>query len=249
MIHYHGLPVTPIEAAIAAVRGGHAFVSFARPEQLGLALEVCQTVAVDNGAFSAWRAGSAVTNWSPYYDWVGHLHRLPQFDFAVIPDVIDGDEDANDRLLDEWPWRTARWRHVGAPVWHLHESLERLERLAANWPRVALGSSGAFASVGSDAWWRRMAEAMEVLCDRDGRPTTRLHGLRMLDTSIFPSFPFSSADSTNIGRNVGIDSRWRGTYTPASKAGRAAVIRERIEVVQPVTYWEPVPAQGDWLAA
>jgi len=46
-------------------------------------------------------------------------------------DIIDGDEGANDALLDEWPMPT--W--FGAPVWHMHESLARLERLAFEWPR------------------------------------------------------------------------------------------------------------------
>ena len=54
MIHYHGLPITPATAAIKAVESGHAFVSFAHPEQLNVAVEVCQSFAIDNGAFSAW---------------------------------------------------------------------------------------------------------------------------------------------------------------------------------------------------
>ena len=90
-----------------------------------------------------------------------------------------------------------------------------------------------------------MSEAMDVICDSDGRPACKIHGLRMLDVDIFSRFPFSSADSTNIGRNVGLDTQWRGTYTPASKAMRAAVMRERIESVQAATYWVPMPVQQD----
>ena len=60
MIHYHGLPITPMTAAVSAVGCGHAFVSFRYPEQLAMALEVCQTFAVDNGAFSAWKSGKPV---------------------------------------------------------------------------------------------------------------------------------------------------------------------------------------------
>lgn len=252
MVPYHGLPITPNTAAVRAVSGGHAFVSFAHPEQLGLALEVCQSIAVDNGAFSAWRGGDPITDWNPFYEWVAELHRYPCFDFAVIPDVIDGDEIANDALIAEWPWRErAPW--VGAPVWHLHESLERLERLATEFPRVCLGSSGEYASVGTATWYQRMAEAMDVLCDRDGRPVCKIHGLRMLDTDVFTRFPFASADSTNIGRNVGIDSKWRGPYTPASKEARAQVMRERIEAYQSPIFWQrehaPIQAGLDLFAA
>lgn len=237
MIHYHGTPITPTTAAAKAVFSGHAFVSFHRPDQLGIVLEVAQSFAVDNGAFSAWRSGKPITDWEPYYEWVAELHRYPSFDFAVIPDVIDGDEADNDALLAEWPWRErAPW--VGAPVWHLHESLGRLERMALAWPRICLGSSGDYAQVGTSAWWQRMAEAMDVICDKHGRPVCKLHGLRMLDPEVFSRFPFASADSTNIAQNVGIDSKWRGAYTPASKESRAQVMRERIESRQSQVFWD-----------
>ena len=236
MIHYHGLPITPATAAVQAISGGHAFVSFAHPVQLTIALEVAQSFAIDNGAFSAWRSGNPITDWGLYYDWIAELHRYPGFDFAVIPDVIDGGEADNDALLVEWPWKDrAPW--VGAPVWHLHESLDRLDRLVSGWPRICLGSSGDYAVIGTDAWWKRMSEAMDVICDRDGRPACKVHGLRMLDPDVFSRFPFSSADRTNIGQNVNIDSRWKGTYTPPTKEARAAIIRSRIEAHQAQVFW------------
>lgn len=236
MIHYHGLPITPNTAALAAVKGGHAFVSFRHPYQLGIAVESAQSFAVDNGAFSAWSAGTPVKDWKPFYEWVADLHRIPSFDFAVIPDVIDGSEEENDDLLEQWPWvRSAP--HIGAPVWHMHESLERLERMALRFPRVCLGSSGQYATVASKAWWARITEAMAVVVDKHGRPVCKLHGLRMLNVRVFSKIPLASADSTNIGRNINIDSAWKGTYTPASKEVRATVMRERIESVQSPAVW------------
>ena len=237
MIHYHGLPITPATAAARAIAGGHAFISFRHPDQLTIALEAAQSFALDNGAFSAWKSGSPVTDWNPFYEWIAELHRYPAFDFAVIPDVIDGDEADNDALLDEWPWKTTA-PHVGAPVWHLHESLERLERLVLNWPRVCLGSSGAYAQIGTMQWWSRMAEAMNVICDRAGRPCAKIHGLRMLNPAVYTKFPFASADSTNIGQNIGIDSAWRGSYTPPTKEARAWLMRERIESNQSPMFWD-----------
>lgn len=237
MIHYHGLPITPATAALRAISGGHAFVSFRHPDQLTLALETAQSFAVDNGAFSAWKSGEPVTDWSMFYEWVAELHRYPAFDFAVIPDVIDGDEDANDALLNEWPWKQSA-PHIGAPVWHLHESLERLNRLVSEWPRICLGSSGEYANIGTMEWWSRMAEAMNVICDKHGRPGAKIHGLRMLNPDVYTKFPFASADSTNIGQNIGIDSAWRGTYTPPTKEARAAIMRERIESNQSPQFWD-----------
>ena len=233
MIHYHGLEINPDTAAEIACRAGHAFVSFAYPRQMGLAIAACQSFALDNGAFSAWRAGRPITDWAPYYAFAASGKRQPHCDFAVIPDVIDGSEADNDALLDEWP--LPAW--FGAPVWHLHESFGRLERLASTWPRICLGSSGEFGQIGTDRWWHRMHEAMRVICDDAGAPPGRLHGLRMLDPNIFTRFPFASADSTNIGRNIGIDQKWDGPYAPPTKEARVQVMRHRIESLNaPATY-------------
>lgn len=237
MIHYHGGPITPATAAMRVWKGRHAMVSFAAPDQIDIAAEVCQSFSLDNGAFSVWRAGKSV-DWKEFYFWVERWSWHPSFDWALIPDVIDGDEAANDELLAEWPFGC-----LGVPVWHLHESLRRLARFSNEWPRIALGSSGDYAVIGTQKWWRRISEAMDVLCDSEGKPICKIHGLRMLDPLIFQAIPFSSADSTNVARNIGIDSRWRGAYTPANKETRAVVIAERIEQFNAPSYWQPRPVQ------
>lgn len=237
MIHYHGLPITPNSTALAAIKGGHAFVSFAHAAQLSIAAENAQSFAVDNGAFSAWASGKPIKNWESYYDWVENIYRLPSFDFAVIPDVIEGTEAENDDLIEQWPWvRTAP--HIGAPVWHMHESFERLLMLAKRFPRICLGSSGQFSTVGDSKWWGQMIKAMDMVTTPAGHPICKLHGLRMLNVEVFTKLPLSSADSTNIGRNVGLDSCWKGTYTPPSKDIRALVMRSRIEEYQSALVWE-----------
>ena len=243
MIHYHGLPITPATAAAKAVENGHAFVSYAHSDQLNIAIDVCQSFAIDNGAFSAWRAGNPITNWSKFYSWAEQCKRIPSCDFAVIPDVIDGSESDNDSLLAEFPF--PNW--FGAPVWHMHESFERLERLVSNYPRICLGSSGAYATIGTFEWWQRMAHAMRVICNDDGQPMVKLHGLRMLNPEIFTQFPFASCDSTNIGRNIGIDKSWKGNYMPPTKEMRAMVMRSRIEAHNAPATWSfnvPLIQQG-----
>jgi hypothetical protein len=226
MIHYHGLPITPNTVAVTAISAGHAFVSFAHSDQLGTAIEVCQSYAIDNGAFSAWKQGNPIKNWNPFFDWALSNKKIPSCDFAVLPDIINGDEKDNDDLLKDSP--LPNW--FGAPVWHMHESLDRLERLANDYVRVCIGSSGEYANIGTFAWWSKIGSAMRVICDEEGRPICKLHGLRMLDPNIFTKLPFSSADSTNIGRNVGIDKQWsRGNFLPPTKEARAQVMRTRIE--------------------
>lgn len=226
MIHYHGLPITPATAACKAVEAGHAFVSFAHSDQINVAIEMCQSFAIDNGAFSAWRQGKPIINWQPFYDWALDCKKIPSCDFAVIPDVIDGNESDNDALLRDCPLPS--W--FGAPVWHLHESLDRLEKLANTYLRVCFGSSGEFSSIGTIKWWERISQSMSVICDEEGRPNCKLHGLRMLNPDVFTKIPFASADSTNIGRNIGIDKNWKkGNYLPPTKEMRAQVMRSRIE--------------------
>lgn len=240
MIHYHGTPISPDEAGAQVLTGRHAFVSFGTDRQADVAAEVCQSFALDNGAFGAWRGGAPISDWSGYYKWAGEWLRHPACDWAVIPDVIDGSEEANDDLMAEWPHGIQ-----GVPVWHLHESLERLDRLVDEWPRVALGSSGVWSMPGTREWWARMAEAMGVACDSEGYPRAKLHGLRMLNPEVFQGLPLASADSVNVGRNVGMDGAWRGTYAPPTKGWRAVVIAARVESFNAASRWVAPPTQVD----
>lgn len=232
MIHFHGGPITPLEAARKVWSSRHAMISFAHPDQVALAFEICQSVALDNGAFSAWRSGKKI-EWKSYYDWVAEWMRHPGFEFALIPDVIDGNEDANNAQIIQWPFGSI----VGVPIWHLHESLDRLEQLVDEFPRIALGSSGEYSQPNSGQWWSRMEEALEVCCDSSGRPRTKLHGLRMMDPTIFSHVPFSSVDSTNVARNIGTDKRWTGRYQPLTKTMRALVLADRIESHAAAARW------------
>lgn len=232
MIHYHGLPMTPTTDMLRAMRARHAMVSFANPQQIEEAVEVCQSVALDNGAFSAWRAGRP-HDFDGYVEWAETWLKHPAVDWCVIPDVIDGTEAENDRLLAAWHLPGS----VSVPVFHLHESLKRLEMLVDGYPRVALGSSGQYATPGAPEWWQRMAEMMQVACDKDGMPFCRLHGLRMLDPVLFSHLPLSSADSCNVARNIGIDAAWNGPYAPRSRHARAIILMDRIEAHASARRW------------
>lgn len=212
-IHYHGTPITP-RAQLSTLAGRHFCVSFALPEDVEYVHKIGQSVMLDNGAFRAWIRGSA-TDWEGYYRWAEKWLAY-QTTWAVIPDVIDGDEEANDRLILEWPHGDR-----GAPVWHMHESIDRLLRLASVWPRVCIGSSGSYRMVGSDSWHHRMTEAMNQLCG-DGPAPCWLHMLRgmALGGSIYP---FASVDSTDIARNhkrpqniaTAMAERWDALQCPA----------------------------------
>lgn len=226
-----------IKTAVRSLQGRHAMVSFARPDQLEIVAEVCQSFCFDNGAFTAWKSGKSY-DMEAYAEWVERWIRHPSFDFYVIPDKIDGTPEENMGMIAKWRELIGHNMLVhGAPVWHMHEPLEVLSRFCQAYQRVCIGSSGQYAVVGDNKWWCRMSEAMSVACDDQGRPKAKLHGLRMLDPTVFSHLPLSSADSTNVARNIGIDGRWKGAYVPQSKETRAAIMMERIEAHCSAVKW------------
>lgn len=241
MIHFHGTPIGGKNTDVSTfLMGRHALVPFSEPRDLPLVAEACQSFCLDNGTFSAWTSGTPITDWRSYYQWCSEYVSHPGFEFAIIPDVICGTENDNDDLIGEWPLK----RTYGVPVWHMHESLDRLSRLVSEWTRVAIGSSGNWKTPGSAAWWNRMGVAMSVACDANGRPKTRLHGLRMLDPKIFTKLPLASADSVNCGRNNGNTERWHGCYKPPTAGQRSIVIAWRIESQNSADHWRiPEPCE------
>lgn len=234
MIHYHGTPIGGSrQDAARFLIGRHALVPFPRRDDMAIVADVCQSFCFDNGAFSVWKRGETL-DIPGYIDWALKWYRHPGFDWALIPDVIEGGEAENDALLADWPPDVE-----GVPVWHLHESLERLEKLVNSYRTVALGSSGRWKTPGTKDWWSRMTEAMYVACDSDGRPLARLHGLRMLNPKVFTKLPLASADSVNAAVNCGAVDRF-GMYPAPTSSQRAAVIAERIEVNNSAETW-PIP--------
>lgn len=217
--------------------GRHALVPFPRQDDMGVVAEACQSFIFDNGAFSIWKKGGLL-DVPGYAAWCRQWYRHPGFDFALIPDVIDGTEAENDQFVASWPKDIP-----GVPVWHMNESIHRLQLLARSFRVVALGSSGQFATVGTPQWWGRMNETMRAVCDKDGRPICKLHGLRMLDPAVFTRLPLASADSTNAGVNGGSLDRF-GIYLPPTAAQRAAVIAERIEANNSAPVWISQPNQA-----
>jgi hypothetical protein len=237
MIHYHGTPVGGLRKDAANfLSGRHALVPFTYPDDIGIVADVCQSFVLDNGAFTIWRSGGKL-DVNGYIEWCKEWYRHPGFDWALIPDVIDGNEHDNDELLSLWPSEIE-----GVPVWHLHESFERLKRLANKYRVVALGSSGQYKSPGTQNWWSRMSEALSICCDEFGRPICKLHGLRMLDPEIFSKIPLSSADSTNAVVNSGSLSRF-GIYKPPHRWARAEVIAQRIEAHNSLSCFLKTPTQ------
>lgn len=217
-IHYHGTPISPA-IVYKFLRGRHFCVSFADPRDVERAHIAGQSVMLDNGAFSNWRSGKT-TDWMGYYAWTDKWLDHPNT-WAVIPDVITGSVEEQDELLVEWP-HGAR----GAPVWHMHEPLDRLVTLVNDWPRVCIGSSSDYSTVLSSAWRKRMDETWDRL-DRAFCRTPHIHMLRGMQC-VRHDWPFASVDSTDVARNHN-----RG-FRPDHKA-------EAWDGWQCPARWEPAP--------
>ena len=211
MIHYHGTPIGGSrQDAARFLISRHALVPFSRQDDMGIVADVCQGFVFDNGAFSVWKRGGKL-DLKGYTSWVVDWCKHPGFQWALIPDEIEGNEADNDAHIEAWA--DSGLALYGVPVWHMHESADRLIRLAEEWPTVALGSSGQWPTPGTDGWWGRISHAMHEICDEKGRPRCRLHGLRMMDPDIFGQLPLASADSTNAAVNGGSLKRF-GSYIP-----------------------------------
>lgn len=214
MIHYHGTPITP-RTKLFELAGRSFCVSWPDSRDIEVCHEIGESVMLDCGAYTLWQQARAAGRTSEPQDWTGYYTWAePWLDYhttwAIIPDVIDGTTQANDALIAQWPFGDR-----GTPVWHLHEPVDRLLSLAEVWPRVALGSSGVYAEIGTPRWRGRMAQAMDALCG-DGPAPVWLHMLRGLNLAD-SAYPFASADSIDIARNHAGD-KTRGTPPKSPRA-------------------------------
>jgi hypothetical protein len=223
MIHYHCADIS--KDGLLDLAGRHLLVSHAYPRPVATAHQIGQSVLLDNGAFSVWRSGKAA-DWPAFYDWCDRWFDCPTT-WAIIPDVIDGGEDAQDALIKQWPHGGR-----GSPVWHLDEPIDRLLRLSDEWGRVCLGSAGEYHVVGDDKWHHRMTDAFNQLSRRGRLPW--LHGLRM--QGVGHLYPFGSVDSADIARNQN---------RPQNTIPKMA---ERWDRIQPRVGWSPLALQQELIA-
>ncbi len=177
---------------------------------------VAGSVLLDCGAFPFWRAqnrrrvgalinldGSSPTMRPPIkpldvpriLDWYRAMTPQCAQTEVIIPDVIEGGEADNDRLIDTFP---VDLLGIAWPVWHTEESIPRLLRLALDHGRVCIGPMGRHSHVTGKAYTLRMIEVFNAIT-RDA-PGTKIHALRGLQLAGGP-FPFTQADSTDAGRN------------------------------------------------
>tara|TARA_A100001515_G_scaffold74429_2_gene59158 strand:- start:3 stop:698 length:696 start_codon:yes stop_codon:yes gene_type:complete len=219
VIHYHGTPLTP-RRELYGMAGKHFCVSFARPDDADICLQIGQSIMWDNGAFTSYRQGVQFDH-NAYYAWLeprlGHPH------WAVIPDVIDGPVEQQKSLLAEWPYPN----ELAAPVWHMGLPIDYLLFLCDRYPRVCFGSSGKYWLVESDAWSFRADKAFNALA-KAHRFLPHIHMLRGLALT-GKRWPFASADSVNVARNF------------KDRKVDAETMARRLDAVQTPLHWQQQP--------
>lgn len=236
-IHYHGTPITP-RIVLEELPGRFFCISWRRSDDIDWCHKFAQGNMIDNSAWSIWQermkavaAGKRVAEmdgsfWMRFYEWVDQWIAYPTT-WAVIPDVIMGDAEQNDELIRQWPHGDR-----GAPVWHMHEPIDRFKRLCDEWPRVCIGSPAEYRVVGAENWHRRMHEAMNAIC-KTGRVSTWLHMLRGMNAARW-GYPFASVDSTDVARNH-------------NRKNNAKEMAEAWDSVQCAPFWTRQYVQADLL--
>jgi len=225
MIHYHGTPITP-KRVLLELGGKHFCVSYADPRDVSACHQIGQSVMLDNGAFTFWMTGKPI-DWSGYYEWVEPWLAY-KTTWAIIPDVIDGGETENDRLVARCHLSYAQ----SSPVWHLHEPINRIfQFLDEGYERICFGSSGQYKQVGSPQWHRRITEAFNRLSQNG--PIPWIHMLRGMAMS-GSHYPFTSVDSTDVARHH-------------NEKGNAKQMADRWDAIQNPAIWTPQAEQQELL--
>jgi len=225
----YGLPLSPT-SALEALSGASFCVSYGTRDKLGKQLDQAirlvgqgdGVLLVDNGAYSAWKAGTDTMNDESYLEgfaeWANDIAaRCPQA-VIVLPDVIDGTHEQNAQLVCETMAMFDFDSERTMPIWHMHEPISYLLHLCEGFGYVGFGSSGEYASPNCPAWHARITEAFAAIdkweAESEGafiRP--RIHMMRA--QSMAHLYPFDSSDSTNLAINHNRQRRTSGDDIPA----------------------------------
>jgi hypothetical protein len=201
----HGTPLSP-KHLLQQLYGRSFCVSFASPYQVDGCIEMQDPegmLLLDNGAFSHWRKGRGRIDREAFFAWANAVQDRCAVAVAVIPDVIQGNEDQN--------WLEAAYAIRGLSrhterlmfVWHMDDSLDQLRRAARLFNFVAIGSCSEFDVQRNRAGYLERLRAASAVLDYVERFHQRrpwVHLMRGL--AVFPeAIRFESADSSNVARN------------------------------------------------
>jgi len=201
----HGTPITP-RAGLEQLAGKSFCVSFADARDLDACIRLQDPkgmLMLDNGAFTHWRQGKGQIDRVAYFAWANAAQARCSVAVAVVPDVIEGSEEANWMEAAYAVRQESRYPERLMFVWHMNDSLEQLERAARLFNFIAIGSCAQFdVQRNRKAYIARLRQANATLnyvaSFHGRRPWVHLmRGLAVYSAAI----RFDSADSSNVARN------------------------------------------------
>jgi len=201
----HGLPITP-RAKIEGLAGASFCVSYATcsARTVNDAIRLVgkgKMLLVDNGAYSHWRKTGGAIDLAGFAEWANDIsERCPEA-VVVLPDVIDGTAEENCALVHKTMAMLDACDRA-MPVWHMHEPIVYLLHLLdTGFNFIAIGSSGAYGTIGTAKWHARIRDAMTLIEDwvAEGNERPRIHMMR--GNGMLEIYDFDSADSCTVAMN------------------------------------------------
>lgn len=229
----HGLPITPT-ALLPQLRGESFCVSFADRRQVNEAVELVDKngiLVLDNGAFTHWRSGKCKIDAPAYFAWANAIQARSEVAVAVIPDVIEGSEEANWEEAAAAVHKHSAYTDRLMFIWHMNESLEQLARACRLFNFVGIGSCAEYDVQKNRAGYDfRLKEAAAVIYSVEAifgrRPWIHLmRGLAVLEGALW----VNSADSSNIARNHCRTKHEAGHVAKFANRIRSAVMRAMVD--------------------
>jgi len=212
---FHVTPITPNAAIFDVCADRNLMVSFYRPDQLSIALQIAAKLMADNGRYSEWVAAmKAGKEWSeanldnrPYYDWLAPFIDRPDT-VAIMPDIPGAPSQLNERSLMTPPQRQG-------PTAMTDEAARELKAARAIYVEYGVKKAEAAGDVVSLDWIKKVhageaddAHGVQIaLLALRTRPTDDLavavEALREAGQSVIDRM-FSTYKARN-GREVGIE--------------------------------------------
>jgi hypothetical protein len=207
----HGTPITPAHL-LDQLAGCSFCVSFADDRDIERCIELVgedEILVLDNGAFSHWRSGKGQINRFKFWEWANEIQaRCPQA-IAVIPDVIEGDEESN---LEELTWALrgafgkgplAQFPERTMSIWHMDESQDYLALQMKLMNFIGIGSCAEFDVQRNKSGYLEVMETVRqtraIIAAQTGN-TSWVHAMRGL--GVYKEMAWvDSADSCNVARN------------------------------------------------
>lgn len=245
MIHYHGAPCPGnAESQVKFFRHRDALLSYANRKKVSaeVIFDICRSFILDNGAFTYWK-NNEEPKWDDFYCWVENYRFHPRFQWFLVPDIIGGSVEENNKQLVICPMPI----NITVPVFHVGEPLDRIMMIIEKgYHCIGIGTTPGF-ELKSAAFFNEMRKIFETVCNHEGIPKIKVHGLRMLDPEIVREFPFSSCDSATSAMESIFDCKWGHRYFPKTQSGRAALVADYLESSQSPSFYKSKPIQMDLL--